>query len=82
VVQRVVSSEIAGITGTPVMLMMLGEHEKALAMIERLFAARDPLREFIYTHRALEPLRSNPRFQALTKQIGLPKAPREATQGQ
>ena len=48
---------------------------------ERLFAARDPLREFVHTHRAFQPLRSNPRFQALEKQIGLPKAPREATPG-
>ena len=74
VVQEVLSREVAGITGTPVMLMMLGEHEQALAMIERLFAARDPLREFLYTHRAFTPLRSDPRFQALTRQIGLPKA--------
>jgi serine/threonine-protein kinase len=81
VVQEVVSTEIAGITGTPVMLMMLGEREKALAMLERQFAARDPLREFVYTHRVFEPLRSDPRFQALGKQIGLPKAPRGATPG-
>jgi len=78
VVREIESRDIAGVTGTPVLLMMLGEREKALAMLERLFAARDPLREFVYTHRVFVPMRTDPRFQALMRQIGLPKVDAKA----
>ena len=57
------------------MLAMLGRNDLALAELERMFAANDPLREFLYAIPQFEPLHGDPRFRTLLKQIGLPREP-------
>ena len=56
----------------PPMLAMLGRNDLALAELERMFAANDPLREFLYAIPQFEPLHQDPRFQALLRQVNLP----------
>ena len=71
-VEKITSTAFGGIGGKPLLFAMLGRHDLALGELERLFAAREPLREFLYAMPHLEPLYDNPRFQALLKQVGLP----------
>jgi TolB-like protein len=79
VVARIRGSALKEVTSTPAMLMVLGRREDALAELEQLFAARDPLREYAYAISLYEPLHGDPRYQALLRQIGLPRpAPKQA----
>ncbi len=71
-VQQIIAHGLGGVTGKPVMLAMLGENDLALTELERLFAERDPLRQYLYPVPQFEPLHRDPRFQALQKQIRLP----------
>ncbi|HET7065362.1 MAG TPA: hypothetical protein VFI49_13910 [Rudaea sp.] len=72
-VTAIMASSLGGVVYKPPMLAMLGRNDLALAELERLFAANDPLREFLYAIPQFKPLYQEPRFQALLKQIGLPR---------
>jgi len=72
--QRILAHGPGGIVGKPFMLAVLGKDDLALTELERGFRARDPYRVFIYAAPQLNSLHANPRFQALLKQIGLPRA--------
>jgi len=72
-VKQVMASNLGGLVYKPSVLAMLGRNDLALAEIERAFAANDPLREFLYAIRQLDPLHDEPRFRKLLKQIGLPR---------
>ncbi len=61
-----------GVTGTARMLMLLGRNELALDQLERKFAERDPLNAYLYCITQFDPLSSDPRYQALLDQLGLP----------
>ena len=61
-----------GVIGKPILLALLGRNDLALAELERLFADKDPYRAFIYMVSSFEPLRPDPRFQALLRQVNLP----------
>ena len=82
-VTEIMASSLGGVVYKPPMLAMLGRNDLALTELERLFAANDPLREFLYAIPQFNPLHSDPRFQALLKQIGLPRdQPGKAEPGQ
>jgi len=49
----------------------LGEHEQALASLERAYAAHDNQLQFLRVDPNLDPLRSDPRFQDLLRRVGL-----------
>ncbi len=51
--------------------VILGEHESALAWLERSEAERTSLHYSLPTHPGLDGLRSEPRFLALLKNMGL-----------
>jgi tetratricopeptide (TPR) repeat protein len=71
-IKGVMASGLGGVVYKPPMLAMLGRNDLALSELERLFAANDPLREFIYAIPQFNSLHGDPRFQALLKQVGLP----------
>lgn len=48
---------------------MLGRHKEAIELIEQGIALRLPMMLLLYTEPVLKPLRSNPRFQALMRQM-------------
>jgi TolB-like protein/DNA-binding winged helix-turn-helix (wHTH) protein/Flp pilus assembly protein TadD len=50
----------------------LGEKEKALAWLERSYPSHDFLLAFLGVDPLFDPLRAEPRFQALIRKIGLP----------
>ena len=54
----------------------LGDHDQAIAWLQRAAEERDGLLTFLNTLLAFDPLRSDPRFQALLKKMNFP------TQGQ
>jgi serine/threonine-protein kinase len=49
----------------------LGENEKALDSLERAYAKRDGWLLWLKVHPVFDPLRSEPRFEALQKKVGL-----------
>ena len=57
----------------PLQLARLGDYEAAMAELQRQFAEKAPFREYLYVVPQFEPLHKDPRFQALLKQIGLPR---------
>jgi hypothetical protein len=61
-----------GVIGKPILFALLGRNDLTLAELERLFAEQDPYRAFVYMIPAFEPLRADPRFQALVHQVNLP----------
>jgi Flp pilus assembly protein TadD len=51
----------------------LGDSNEAFAWIEKAYEERDPQLTYLKTGRRFEPLRHDPRFQALVRRIGLPE---------
>lgn len=51
----------------------LGEHERALASLERAYAIHDNQLQFLAVDPNLDPLRPDPRFQDLVRRVGLPQ---------
>ncbi len=49
----------------------LGDKERALASLEKAYAARDLQLQYLGVHPGYDPLRADPRFQDLVKRIGL-----------
>ncbi|HEX3121768.1 MAG TPA: tetratricopeptide repeat protein, partial [Rhodanobacteraceae bacterium] len=68
----IMASGLGGVVYKPPMLVMLGRNDLALAELERLFAANDPLREFLYAVPQFDVLHGDPRFQALLRKVNLP----------
>ena len=60
-----------GTFGKALQFMLLGEHELAMANLEAGFEARDPLASYIVFMNVYDPLRSDPRFQALLRKMNL-----------
>jgi TolB-like protein len=56
----------------PLMLMMLGRKEQTLDALEVIFRAHAPFRAYVYANRLFDPLREEPRFKALMRQVNLP----------
>jgi hypothetical protein len=50
-----------------------GEKVQALEWLERGFEARDPNMPYLNLYPEFETLRSEPRFQALVRKMGLPE---------
>ena len=71
-VQQIMAHGPGGVIGKPILFALLGRNDLTLAELERLFAERDPYRPFVYVAPAYEPLRADPRFQALVRQVNLP----------
>ena len=63
-----------GGTDQPWALMKLGKRELVLEELERQFRERGPYRIWILMIPAFQPLYSEPRFQALVRQMNLPEA--------
>ncbi len=51
----------------------LGEHEQAIVWLEKAAEARDGLLPFASTWIPLDPLRADPRFQALLRRMNFPE---------
>lgn len=51
----------------------LGEKEKALASLERAYAAHDLQLQYLSVEVELDSLRAEPRFQELIRKVGLPQ---------
>lgn len=60
-----------GTFGKALQFMFLGEHELAMASLEAGFKARDPLASYIVFMKVYDPLRDDPRFQALLRDMNL-----------
>ena len=74
-IKQVMANGGDGVLMKPALLMRLGENELALVELEHQFAKHAPLREYLYSAPQFNPLRGNPRFQALLRQINLPPSP-------
>jgi len=72
-VQEIMAHSPGGLIGKPSLLAMLGRNELALDELERLFRDHDPYCVFLNVIPAFDPLRQDPRFQALLRQIKLPQ---------
>jgi hypothetical protein len=51
--------------------MWLGDHDHALAWLERLYAARGARIRALKTHPTWDPLRADPRFQDLLRRANI-----------
>lgn len=60
-----------GTFGKALQFILLGEHELAMASLEAGFKARDPLASYIVFMKVYDPLRDDPRFQALLRDMNL-----------
>jgi TolB-like protein len=58
-----------GTFGKALQFMLLGEQELAMASLEAGFKARDPLASYIVFMKIYDPLRDDPRFQALLRDM-------------
>ncbi len=56
----------------PVLYIALGEREKALASLEKAYAAHDLQLQNLTTDPAFDPLRNDSRFQDLARRVGFP----------
>jgi serine/threonine-protein kinase len=52
---------------------MAGDRARALDWLETAYAERDPQMLYIGINPIFDPLRAEPRFQALVKTMGLPQ---------
>ena len=50
----------------------VGQKEKAFAMLEKAVAERSPGLVFLKVDRAWDPIRSDPRFESIVRQVGIP----------
>ncbi|HET9483379.1 MAG TPA: tetratricopeptide repeat protein, partial [Xanthomonadales bacterium] len=73
-VDAILAHGAESLVGKPLLLASLGRRDLALDALERLFAHEDPYRVFLYCMAMYEPLHADPRFAALLRQIGLPRA--------
>jgi len=71
-IQQIVAHGPGGVIGRPILFALLGRNDLTLAELERLFAEKDPYRVFVYMIPAFDPLRGDPRFQVLVRQVNLP----------
>ena len=55
----------------PVLLVALGEHEKAFASFEKAYAAHDLQLQYLKVDPSFDPLREDPRFADLLRRVGL-----------
>ena len=53
--------------------LMAGDRARALDWLETAYAERDPQMLYIGINPIFDPLRAEPRFQALVKTMGLPQ---------
>ena len=72
-VRQVLAHGGNGVIRKPSLLARLGQYDLTLSELERQFANKAPLREFLYAAPEFEPLHANPRFQVLLRQINLPQ---------
>ena len=61
-----------GSVAMAVLYTSLGEREKAFAMLEKAYVARNPRLQELKIEPGLDPLRNDPRFQDLVRRVGLP----------
>jgi tetratricopeptide (TPR) repeat protein len=71
-IRQIVAHGPGGVIGRPILFALLGRNDLTLAELERLFAEKDPYRVFVYMIPMFDPLRADPRFQALVHQVKLP----------
>ena len=62
-----------GSVAMAVLYTSLGEREKAFAMLEKAYTARNPRLQDLKIEPGLDPLRSDPRFKDLVARVGLPQ---------
>jgi TolB-like protein/Tfp pilus assembly protein PilF len=71
-VREILAHGPGGVIGKPILFALLDRNDLTLTELERLFAEQDPYRAFVYMIPAFDPLRADPRFQALVRQVNLP----------
>jgi tetratricopeptide (TPR) repeat protein len=62
-----------GSVAMAILYTSLGDREKAFAMLEKAYAARNPRLQDLKIDKGLDPLRDDPRFKDLLRRIGLPQ---------
>ncbi len=56
-----------------ILVAALDEREKAFALLEKAYAARDLQLQYLNADFHFDPLRDHPRFQDLVRHVGLPQ---------